>query len=306
MLIDHSEMEIVLRKRPLKSKSSECITSNFKELIFSFIHYLGVQVFQRHLIVPHQLSMSQDERERWAPAFTKLGYDLEQVLAMPETEFINCRDYLEFEGFKPGPLAPINEEVIENMLLMKAKQKAEARRRGEIPRREDNRQQYQRQVFQQRQTRNITKAQEEAAELRAKQNEEYKEAIEQHKQRIEDKKNEAVELSSKIKEIQRKCDAIPKEPLENDPNNQGNVFTVAINLPNGTRLQRRFLADEKCSDIYDWAANQVLNLTSPPSPKEFGLRFPTGGDVNLDETLKEQGFSKKTLLNVFLLQQSTT
>jgi hypothetical protein len=33
----------------------------------------------------------------------------DEVLTMPVTDFINRRDYLEFEGFGPGPLSEIDE-----------------------------------------------------------------------------------------------------------------------------------------------------------------------------------------------------
>ena len=53
--------------------------------------------------------MSTEERSSWAPAFSKIGYTLEQVLSMTTTEFTNCRDYLESEGYKPGPIKDLTD-----------------------------------------------------------------------------------------------------------------------------------------------------------------------------------------------------
>ena len=62
-----------------------------------------------------------EKREDWAPAFSKIGIDKDKMMAMSETEFINCKDYLIMEGFKPGPIPELSQEKMEQLILMSIK-----------------------------------------------------------------------------------------------------------------------------------------------------------------------------------------
>ncbi|OHT00835.1 hypothetical protein TRFO_32394 [Tritrichomonas foetus] len=239
--------------------------------------------------------MSREEREQWAPAFTKLGHDYEKVMTMSATEFINCRDYLESEGFKPGPLLEVNEDALEQIILMNIKRKAQARRNqqnNQQPVRRANNHPVRRQIDQQMQ-----EQMHENSELRKQQNSEYEEALSAQKQKIEEKKNEAIKLSSEISEIINKAQNLPAEPE--------NGITIAISMPDGSRIMRKFGKEDKGQLIHDWAAEKVLRLSDPPMPKLFELRMPTGGVLINDQLLSEQGITGRTMLNVFLTQQKT-
>lgn len=250
--------------------------------------------------------MSTEERTNWAPAFSKLGYSLEQVLSMTTMEFTNCRDYLESEGYKPGPIKEPTEAEIEAAILKDIREQRKnpqrnQRQQNRNPIRNQNRVRVPPPMVQltQEQIDKIVKEQEETETLIKQQNKEYKEAEAEMQKKIDSKKAEAVKLSSKFSEVIENAKNIPPEPEKS----ANGAITIAITLPNGNRIMRNFLKTESAQDVIFWCAEKIMNLESPPVIKEFELKMPTGGSLNNTKTLEEQGITGRTMLNALLIKQ---
>lgn len=253
--------------------------------------------------------MSTEERTSWAPAFAKIGYSLEQVLAMTTTEFTNCRYYLESEGYKPGPIKEQTDEEAEAAILKeilnrnKAPQKNQ-RQQNRNPNREirnPNRVRVPPPMprLTPEQIDQIVKEQEETEALIKKQNKEFKEAEAKMQKKIDSKKEEAVKLSSKFSEVIENAKNIPPEPEKT----ASGAISIAVSLPNGNRIIRNFYKNESAQDVFFWAAEKIMNLENPPVIKEFELKMPTGGSLDNQKTLEEQGIAGRTMLNALIINR---
>ena len=249
--------------------------------------------------------MSTEERTSWAPAFSKIGYSLEQVLSMTNTEFTNCRDYLESEGYKPGPVKELTDEEAEAAIL---KEILDRKKNPQKNQRQQNRNQIRNPNrvrapppmprLTPEQIDQIVKEQEETEALIKKQNQEFKEAEAKMQKRIDSKKEEAVKLSSQFSEIIENAKNLPPEPEKS----ANGAVLIAISLPNGSRIIRNFLKSESAQDVFYWAAEKIMNLEDPPKIREFDLKMPTGGSLDNKKSLEEQGITGRTMLNALIIQ----
>jgi hypothetical protein len=205
------------------------------------------------------------EREAWAPAFTKLGIQKDEVFKMSATEFINRRDYLEFEGFGPGPLPEIDETKMEQAILRAIKAKAQLGREQPQP--------GPRTVAVN--PRSAVRAVAANRALQEQQDREYADLVRQ------------TEEQQKLS-VQRPSPVIPPEPADG--------LLLAVMLPNRERKARKFDPKWKAQTVFDWIAVDQTQL----DPRQIILREPTGKTLDPEKTLEEQAIVPRTLLTVLV------
>jgi hypothetical protein len=235
-------------------------------------------------------TLQQSEREKWVPAFSKLGLSRDQVMQLSETEFINRRDYLEFEGFQAGPLPPTDDAKIEAVMLQALKNRIKMRKERPGPRAPLPALRpaptptllTQEQALAAVQTRN----------LQREQDQEYAEAVKQVQKAQDDHQNAIQEARNRILEV---ASRLPQEPADG--------ALLAIVLPSQKRIMRKFAKESKGAVVVDWAAaNEELLGAGDSLPLAFEVRQATGKVVIPDQSLVEQGIVGRTLLTVCVLK----
>jgi len=163
----------------------------------------------------------------------------------------------------------------------------------------------------------ITRADREEREtnrrLREEQDRAYKEslALDQEKERKrkeEEKKKEEEklakereELEKRMKEdqlkqdLERKRNNLPSEPSSDDSKS---ISKVRITLPNGTRLERKFLQTEKLSTLYDFVDINFLENSHFEGEYVLEKNYPKVRFSNRNMTLQEAGLGGQVVLFV--------
>jgi hypothetical protein len=204
------------------------------------------------------------EREDWIPAFSKLGIGRDEVLTMSATDFINRRDYLESEGFRSGPLPPVDEAKMEKMILRAIKFKAQTRR-TEPPR------------LQPQPGPHLPQVVTEQRELLQQQDTEYAALLE----RVQ---NAPLRPNVEVEHAPR---PLPPEPEDG--------VLIAVALPSRKKITRKFDKDATGGDILSW-----VGTNNEMSSASFELRLGTGHIVDVKKTLVDQGIATRTLLNAVI------
>ncbi|KAH0786962.1 surface protein [Histomonas meleagridis] len=106
-------------------------------------------------------------------------------------------------------------------------------------------------------------------------------------QKIEEEREQMVLQKSAILELARQ---IPEEPE--------NGVCIAVVLPNGRRVQRKFSPSTKGEVIYQWVSGFEELFENELNPISFSLVQVLGVRVNEDETIEEQKMRNRVLLNV--------
>lgn len=247
--------------------------------------------------------MSTEERTKWAAAFKKIGYSLEQVLAMSNTEFVNRRDYLEFEGFKPGPIQEQTDEEIEAQIMKEIMQKGKQKKdtRNQMQNHPNpNRARIQApppvKILTKEEIDRMVADQEANIALVQEQNQNYRTAVDEKQKDLDSLKAEITKVQNSVQEVIDNSKNIPPEPEKSSPG----AVTIAIQLPNGNRIIRNFLKTEKAQNLIYWASEKIMNMEKPPVIREFDLRTPLGDVIDKDQTLESQGITARTMLNAII------
>lgn len=226
------------------------------------------------------------EREEWAPAFSKLGVTLEQMLKMSETEYQNNKDYLISEGFTAGPIPPVNEALMENVIKRNILRKKKLREEVQNQR-----------IFDQQAPpppqNPVQVPRPERAQLLDEQNAEFDEAIKKQKE-IEEQ--EELEKFLQKEELMKKREKILVQAAELPPEPENGV-TIAVVLPSRKRNTRKFANDTIGQVVINWIAADV-ELIGEGDPIHFEIRQPTGQLLEADKTLEEQQIQGRVILNV--------
>eukprot|EP00761_Pharyngomonas_kirbyi_P007381 gb/GECH01007391.1/.p1 GENE.gb/GECH01007391.1/~~gb/GECH01007391.1/.p1 ORF type:complete len:360 (+),score=130.41 gb/GECH01007391.1/:1-1080(+) len=165
------------------------------------------------------------------------------------------------------------------------------------------------------------KAEDEEQQLRRAQMEEqeraYNEALERDQERERQRQQEEEErrqaeleqqrreeehqrkLKEREEEIQRKRESLPLEPEASEKG----TAKVKFRLPNGTQLERRFLADDKVSILYDFVDSQDTETWNRDLLATLRLEtnFPKKV-LSPDETVSEAGLRPRANIFVYAVE----
>lgn len=234
------------------------------------------------------------ERENWAPAFERhLGMQLEAVLGLSDTEFANQRDYLESEGISPGAQPPVNEALM-NKLMMNRLKKMGRERRAAPPAAAARPVQRPRRALTAEQQAMV----DEHLAVQREQDDEYQRVLAQAQ--AEDaaaaKKAdvaEEAEEAGKIEESEPEPEPEPEIELGPEPSDG---ILLAVNLPDQSRVSRKFAVSDPGSTVISW-----VRVTGGISSRFQVVR--AGGGLLIDvDSLETQGIKGRTLFNVVLLK----
>jgi hypothetical protein len=265
------------------------LRSPIQKVGMTFPHYHSVSVFNFR---PEM----RKEREAWAPAFAKLGMTTEQVMQLSGTEFANYRDFLELEGFKPGPQPPVDEEAMQRLVLEAIRKKAQMKKARPVIR----------QPIVKRDRPGVRRASEPAAvaavvaehfALREAQDREYEEVLREAQQQKEEDEVQKVEKDGGTEDLKEER----REKARNLAPEPSAGLTLAVDLPNRRRVVRRFAKDSIGSAVIDWIGGEEEMLGGEMEvPLNFELRSVSGAPIVRESTLEEQGIANRTLFNVFV------
>eukprot|EP01156_Anaeramoeba_ignava_P023636 Anaeramoba_ignava/c21679_g1_i1.p2 GENE.c21679_g1_i1~~c21679_g1_i1.p2 ORF type:complete len:348 (+),score=135.79 c21679_g1_i1:49-1044(+) len=111
--------------------------------------------------------------------------------------------------------------------------------------------------------------------------------LEQKKQKIEEEKQKKIAEEQKEKDKKEMLETfkkrLPKEPTENNQN----TLTIAIKLPDSSRIQRKFLKTDTLRDLYDWVQIKSPDLIG--NDFELAKNFPTTHFQNNETSLSSAG-----------------
>uniref|UniRef100_A0A6I8PVD6 FAS-associated factor 2 n=1 Tax=Xenopus tropicalis TaxID=8364 RepID=A0A6I8PVD6_XENTR len=155
------------------------------------------------------------------------------------------------------------------------------------------------------QTQVLRQQQDEAylASLRADQEKERKKKEKQEQKRREEEEAQLKQMLEERKkrnleeEKERKSECLPAEPVPDHPDNVKIIFK----MPNGTRVERRFLFTQSLSVIHDF----LFSLKETPEKFQIVTNFPRrvlpclpSEEIPVPPTLQEAGLSQSQLLFV--------
>ncbi|OHS98579.1 hypothetical protein TRFO_08876 [Tritrichomonas foetus] len=135
----------------------------------------------------------------------------------------------------------------------------------------------------------------ESQEIRRQQNEEYQIALAnaqaQERARQEEEEEAPEQIDNYGEMIQQKFSEIGEEPQ--------NGLLLAVALPSGQRISRKFNPDTIANDVYIWVAANENMVTSGARLDSFNIVGPTGTILDSQKTLNEQSIASRTLFSIF-------
>lgn len=225
-------------------------------------------------------------RDQWVPHFEKAGFSREALMQMPSSEF----SQIALAIIKSGVIPPLpNESLFPDKKTRIALQCALFNAKVEMIERIQRENELKREK---RKHESVVKTE------AVKQDEEFYKLLEEHEQAQQQEKQiqkqeeeQRQHVINKKKQILDDFAALGKEPA--------NGFVIAVMMPSGKRIMRKFTADQKGKDIITWvAANE--EMFKGEEPIDFELKNVIN-DIEADKTLEEQRIKGRVMLqlNVF-------
>jgi hypothetical protein len=124
--------------------------------------------------------------------------------------------------------------------------------------------------------------------MRRNQNDEFDAAIQEEQERIrqvaDDAEDEKRRRNEKLAEFTRLVSALPPEPEAGT--------TIAVVMPDGKRIMRKFEPTEMGMSVYVWTASRIVNEGAAPTfPEALDIKMAIGPVLALERPLNEQGFT---------------
>jgi hypothetical protein len=123
------------------------------------------------------------------------------------------------------------------------------------------------------------------------QDSEYEEVIEEARRAEREKRRAEQERKRKGRMLAESFRGLPPEPKEG--------VVIAVAMPNGGRIQRKFEPNTKAELVYVWVAGTSVGWEKSLVLGEFELEVPIGMKrIEKEKSLGEQGISGRVLLSV--------
>mmetsp|Transcript_29139 Transcript_29139/g.113177 ORF Transcript_29139/g.113177 Transcript_29139/m.113177 type:complete len:261 (+) Transcript_29139:961-1743(+) len=150
----------------------------------------------------------------------------------------------------------------------------------------------------------------EARQLREQQDREYHETLEADRRREQAAKEaaeqaaeqERLKREAEEEELRKRAELVERREgkrvaLGEEPEKGPGVTTIGLRLPDGKRVDRRFLVSDKVAILFDWADINGVSIEHAALVSSFPRRtyqYPE----DADKTLEEAGLSQGTMLLV--------
>ena len=235
------------------------------------------------------MNLTSLDRRDWVPFFEKSGFPAETVFSMPTSEFYQIASTLIKSGAIP-PAIKTDKKLDKKTCI--AIQCAIIQLHWEMIQKNANEREKLR--IERKKKATSAKTEKDIQDI------EYEKLLQQHMIDEENKEKEITQAQRNKEEEEQRKEEVRKKIID-EFNALGDEpvdgFQIAVQMPSGKRIVRKFKAENMGINVYQWINYQEEMFDQNGDPIDYELQ-QVMVKIEKDKTLQEQNIKKRTLLTV--------